>query len=174
MVHNSFAYEGSGIQLLLASPVHFREVLLAKNLAHRMTILCEAVTIWLLVGLLINPPGAMILGATFAALTFATLVHFTVGNLLSVHFPRHAERGLFRHRAGGVTMLAGLGLQIGVLGPATAIFALARWLRHLWLATVIFLVLGAAALWVYVWMLDRCSRIAIHSQEVLTAELCRD
>ena len=174
MAHNSFAYEGSGIQLLLASPVHFREVLLAKNLAHGMVILCEAGAIWLLVGLLANPPGAMMVGATFSALMFVTLAHLTAGNLLSLYFPRRVERGLSRQRPSGVTMLAGLGLQIGVLGPAVGIFFLARSLRHLWLATVIFLALSAVALRVYVSILERCSRIAAERREILTAQLCHD
>src|SRR3970282_1435539 len=53
---NSFAYDGRGIQLLLAAPARFREILLGKNLALGGTIFAEGLAIWGLVALLREPP----------------------------------------------------------------------------------------------------------------------
>ena len=173
LAHNTFAFENRGMQLLLAAPVRFREILLGKNLAHSTMIVLEACAIWLVLALLVGPPGAMVAAATFSALAFAALVHFTAGNILSLYFPRRFEDKLSQQRAAGVTVLIGLALQIAVLGPAAGIFFLADWFGQLWVAVPVFLGLSVVALRIYVWILERCTRIAAERREVLTAELCR-
>jgi ABC-2 type transport system permease protein len=173
LVHNSFAFDGRGIQLLYVTPVRFRDVLLGKNLVFGLILIGETVVVWLLVALLFRPPGAMIVVATFCGLLFAALVHFIVGNWLSLQFPRRFEFGQFRRRASGVSVLLGLGLQVGLLGFVAGVVLLARWRGQMWIVPVVFLTLAGLGLPMYRAALDRYTRLALDQREVLTSQLCR-
>jgi sensor c-di-GMP phosphodiesterase-like protein len=173
LAHNTFSHDGRGIQLLLAAPVRFRDVLLAKNLLHGVVMAVEAVLAWGVVSLLVRPPGAAVVVATFAALLYATLAHFIAGNLLSLWFPRRFDFQKFRAQAAGVTMLAGVGVQIVVLGTAAGVFYLAHREGWMWLAAIVLLALSLVLLWLYVSALGRSDRVAAAQREVLLAELSR-
>ena len=170
---NFFAYEGRGIQLLFVAPVRFRDVLVGKNLMFGLLLIVEAGLVWLVVSLLSRPPEATIVVATFSGLLFAMLVHFIVGDWLSLKFPRRFEFGQYRRRPSGITMLVAFGLQFVVIGVAAMVTLLARWSGRIWLVAVVFLVLSGILLWVYRAMLDRLTRLATSQRDVLTAQLCR-
>jgi membrane protein implicated in regulation of membrane protease activity len=64
-------------------------------------------------------------------------------------------------------------MQIVIVGLGAAIFAVARYYNDLWIAAILFLVLAAISIPVYVVMLRRLDNIAIERRETLLAELCR-
>jgi ABC-2 type transport system permease protein len=170
---NSFAYDGRGIQTLLAAPVRFREVLLGKNLAMGTAVLAEGAAIWGLVSLLREPPHAATVVATLCMLCFAILLNLTVGNMLSLYAPRAFDFGKFRQRQSPITVFSVLGMQILIVIIAIGVFATARWLQSNWYAAGIFLALAVATLPVYSAVLDFCSGLAERRRENITAELCK-
>ncbi len=170
---NSFAYDGRGIQLLLAAPVRFREVLLGKNLALGGTIFAEGLAIWGLVALLREPPRMATVAASLCMLLFAIFLNFTAGNVLSLRAPRAFDFGNFRQKQSPITVLAVLGIQLLVAVISVGVFAAARWLDSMWIAAGIFLALAVATLPVYSAVLDYCSGLAERCRETLTAEFCK-
>lgn len=173
LIFNSFAFEGRGIQLLLFAPVRFREILLAKNFVHASVILLEAAALYLLVALLLAPPGAMMALNTLAALLFALLVNFTVGNLLSLRFPRRMESGgLRRQRHSGVTVLANLIVQFVVFSVAGFVFFWTSRVGPAWAAGA-FLGLCVVLLPLYTAVLRQSDHLAARWREGLLAELSR-
>ncbi|MGH9865233.1 MAG: hypothetical protein ACRD4H_07450, partial [Candidatus Acidiferrales bacterium] len=91
MVFNSFAFDGSGVQFLLVSPVRFRDVMAGKNLFQGVAALIEALALWTVVAWIFATPPLAIVTATFAGLLYATLANFAVGNVLSVCYPRKLD-----------------------------------------------------------------------------------
>ena len=171
---NCLAYDGRGIQLLFVAPVRFREVLLGKNLVHALVVAVETLVVWVAVSLTFGPPRTLMLLTTLAALLFATLINFAVGDLLSLYFPRRLEFGVFRRqRAAGMTVLIPLGTNLVVFAMAAFIFVGTGWLGRPWLAVAVFLGLSAAAWQAYKTVLESCSRIAADRREVLTEQLAR-
>lgn len=170
---NSFAYDSRGIQLLLAAPVRFREVLLGKNLALGGTIFAEGLAIWGLVALLREPPRLATVAATLCMLLFAIFLNLTVGNVLSLKAPRAFDFGNFRQKQSPITVLAVLGIQLFLVIISVGVFLAGRWLESMWMAAGIFLVLAVATLPVYSAVLDYCSGLALRRRETLTAELCK-
>lgn len=176
LLHNTFAFEGRGIQFLLVSPARFQEVLLAKNLVHGGMVFVTALLTWGLTGVLLKPPGAEVLAVTFSALVLVTLAHFMIGNALSLYLPRQIEFGHFRKRASQLNVLTGLFSQLVVLGIVAAILYQTRAAapeRRAWLCTAIFLALSAAAGWAYRASLDWSAQVMLEQREKLTAELTR-
>jgi ABC-2 type transport system permease protein len=170
---NIFAYEGRGIQVFFVAPVRFRDVLLGKNLMFSVLLAVETMLVWMVVSLLFPAPGALIVLATLLGLLFAALVHFVVGNWLSLKFPRRFEFGQYRRRPSGITMLAGLGLQILVIGLVASVVLLARWSGRIWLIPVVFFTLAAIMLLVYRASLNLFTRLADRQREDLAGQLCR-
>jgi len=170
---NTFAYDGRGVLTLLAAPVRFREVLLGKNLALGLAIFAQALLIWPLLAVLVAPPGAAAVAATFALLLFAMLLNFTVGNVLSLTSPRGFDFGSFRQRQSGVTILVALLIQIVLIAIVGGAYLTHRFLGTLWIAAGIFFGLALATLPVYSAVLDYCSGLADRRRETLTAKLCK-
>jgi ABC-2 type transport system permease protein len=173
-VFNSFAFEGSGIQFLLLAPVRFRDVLLGKNLFLGAVSFVEAFLIWVVVSWIFTPPPPAIVAATFAALLYASLANFAVGNILSVCYPRRLEFGVFRQkRQAGVTLAVAFAAQAVLIGLGAMVFALTRFLDRPALAVFIFLALAVLTGIGYRISFGRIDSIAMNHRETLTAELCR-
>ena len=170
---NIFAYDGRGLQLWFVAPVRFRDVLVGKNLMFGLLLTVEAGLVWLVVSLLSRPPEAVIVVATLAGLLFVMLLHFLVGNWLSLKFPRRFEFGKYRRRPSGITMLIAFALQFVVIATAAGVTLLARWTGRTWLIAVVFFCLGGILLGVYRATLDRFTRFAESQREALTTQLCR-
>jgi ABC-2 type transport system permease protein len=174
LVYNSFGAEGTGIQFLFASPVRFRQILLAKNLAHGAIVGLEMFFVWFCVCLVFRLPAIGVTLATLAAILFAVPVNFAVGNAVSLISPKKIDFStLGRQRASGIAQLAGVGTQAATLGFAGVIFIVARLYGRLWLATIVLLVLAAAAFAVYTLVLNRVDRLALDHRENLIAEVSR-
>lgn len=174
LVYNSFGAEGTGIQFLFASPVQFRKILLAKNLAHGAIMGLEMFLVWLGACLVFRPPAIGVTLATLGAILFAVPVNFAVGNALSLISPKKIDFATFgRQRTSGITQLAAFGTQIVTLGFAGLVFFAARAYGRIWLATILLLVLAAAASAVYTLVLNRVDRLALNHRENLITEISR-
>lgn len=187
LMHNTFGFDGKGIQLLFLAPVRFQDVLLGKNLVHSLLILLETGLVWLLVSAFVTPPPAGITLFTLSAVLLVTFVHLIVGNWLSLLFPRQIEFGHFRKRTSQLNVLLGLITQVAVMGVVAGVYAQsisiarslgdqtravgAEWANAL--AGTICFGLSAGAFFAYRASLNYIARTAFERQENLTAELCR-
>jgi len=174
LVFNSFGGDGAGIQFFYASPVSFRQIVLAKNMTHVSILMANTAFAWIAVSYLYGAPHLAVSVATLAGLLFATPLNFTAGNLLSIYAPKKRDFSTFgRQNASQTTVLASFGMQILTVGLGVAVFTIARLYGNLWIATLLFLALAAISIPLYVFVLDRLDHIALQRRETLVAELCR-
>ncbi|MGC2446316.1 MAG: hypothetical protein WA477_01640 [Candidatus Sulfotelmatobacter sp.] len=174
LVYNSFGGDGSGIQFFYGSPVRFSHIVLGKNLTHAAVLLATTAFAWVAVTYLYGAPHLAVTVATIAGLLFAAPLNFTAGNLLSVYSPRKRDFSTFgRQNVSQTTVLASFGMQIVIVGVGIAVFAIARIYRNLWIAAILFLILAAVSIPIYVVVLRRMDRLAVERRETLLSELCR-
>ncbi|MGB7603179.1 MAG: hypothetical protein WBM24_22950 [Candidatus Sulfotelmatobacter sp.] len=174
LVYNTFGGDAGGIQFFYASPVRFREIVLAKNLIHAGILSFEIIIAFIAVTLLYGRPALDITVATLAGLLFAAPLNFAVGNVLSLYSPKKLDYSKFgRQRASQMTVLISLALQIVVVGVGVSIFWTARYLGNSWIAGSLLLLLGAVSLAIYGIVLNRMDRLSQGRRETLIAELCR-
>ncbi len=174
LVFNSFGGDAAGVQFFYASPVHFRQIMLGKNLTHASILVANTALAWLAVSYFYGTPHLAVTVATVAGLLFAVPLNFAAGNLLSIYSPKKRDFAtLGRQNVSQTTVLVSLGLQIVIVGVGVAAFAVARFYKNLWIAALLFLVLAAISIPVYVIVLRRIDGIAIQRRETLLAELCR-
>lgn len=173
LAYNSFAFDGRGIQILYAAPVRFRDVLLGKNLSYAALVVLDTVMVLGVLAAMGKPVGAMMVAITLAGLTFVMLVHFSVGNAMSVCFPRAYDFERMRQRARGTTVFVYLVTQVFTMGIAGVVVGIAVAAGQLALALGIFVVLDMGALKLYQVMLERCDEIAQNRREQLITELCK-
>jgi ABC-2 type transport system permease protein len=170
---NNLAYEGHGIERYFLSPIKFRDVMLAKNLFHGTLVALEALLVLGLLTAMGHTPNLLIIAATWAALPFAALMHFGVGNWLSLQYPRKFEFGMRRQRPSGMTMLISFGLLAAVMGTIALTGAICIWLAGMWLLPFVYLALSGAALIAYRAMLESTSQQAIQQRDPLIEQLAR-
>jgi ABC-2 type transport system permease protein len=174
LVYNSFGGDGGGMQFFYASPARFHHIVLGKNLTHAAVLVATTAFAWLAVTYLYGAPHLAVTIATFAGLLFAAPLNFTAGNLLSLYAPKKRDFSTFgRQNVSQTTVLASFGMQIVIIGFGAAVFALSRLYHNLWIAAVLFLLLSAISIPVYVVVLRRMDGLAIERRETLLAELCR-
>ena len=174
LVFNSFGGDSAGMQFFYASPVTFRQIVLAKNLTHASILIFNTAFAWIAVSYLYGTPHLAVSIATLAGLLFAVPLNFTAGNLLSLYSPRKRDFSTFgRQNVSQTTVLASFGVQIVIVGLGIAGFVIARLYHNLWIATVLFLVFAAISIPIYVVVLNRIDGIALQRRETLLAELCR-
>jgi type IV secretory pathway TrbD component len=107
-------------------------------------------------------------------LLFAAPLNFAAGNLLSIYSPKKRDFAAFgRQTASQTTVLASFGAQIVIVGFGAAAFMIARFYHNQWIAALMFLVLAAISIPVYLLVLSRIDGIALKRRETLMAELCR-
>lgn len=174
LVFNSFGGDAAGIQFFYASPVNFRQIVLGKNLTHASILIANTAFAWIAVTYLYGAPHLAVSIATVAGLLFAAPLNFAAGNLLSIYAPRKRDFSTFgRQNVSQTTVLASLGVQIVIVGVGVAAFTIARLYKNLWIATLLFLVLAAISIPLYLIVLRRLDGIALQRRETLVAELCR-
>jgi len=174
LVYNSFGGDAGGIQFFYASPVHFRQIVLGKNLTHAAVLAANTALAWVAVSYFYGAPTPAITFATFTGLLFAAPLNFTAGNLLSIYSPKKRDFATFgRQNVSQMTVLVSLGVQIVIVGVGIAAFMVARLYKNLWIAAFVFLALAVVTLPLYVMVLRRLDGIAIERRETLIAELCR-
>ena len=174
LVFNSFGGDAAGIQFFYASPVTFRQIVLAKNLTHASILVFNTGFAWIAVSYLYGAPHFAASIATVTGLLFAVPLNFAAGNLLSIYSPKKRDFAAFgRQTASQTTVLASFGAQIVIVGFGAAAFMIARLYHNQWVATLIFLVLAAISIPIYLLVLGRVDGIALKRRETLMAELCR-
>lgn len=174
LVYNSFGGDGGGIQFFYASPVRFRQIILGKNLTHTAILIANVVLTWLAVSYLYGAPHLAVTIGTIAALAFAAPLNFAAGNILSIYAPKKRDFSTFgRQNAAQTTVLISFVMQIVIVGLGAGVFAIARLYENLWLAVVLFLILAAICIPVYVIALQRLDGLALQRREILLEELCR-
>jgi ABC-2 type transport system permease protein len=174
LVFNSFGGDAAGVQFFYASPVSFRQIMLAKNLLHASILVANTAFAWIAVTYLYGSPHLAVSIATVAALLFAAPLNFAAGDLLSIWSPKKRDFATFgRQNVSQTTVLASLGVQIVIVGLGVAAFAIAHLYKNLWIAVLLFLALSAISIPLYVFVLRRIDGIAIKRRETLLAELCR-
>jgi ABC-2 type transport system permease protein len=174
LVYNSFGGDGAGMQFFYASPIHFRHIILAKNLTHAGVLLFNAAFAWIAVTYLYGAPQLAVTLATLAGLLFAAPLNFAAGNLLSLYSPKKRDFSTFgRQNVSQTTVLASFGMQIVIVGLGAVVFIIARLYQNLWIAALLFLILATLSIPVYVVILRRLDNIAIERRETMLAELCR-
>ena len=171
LTYNSFGGDAGGIQFFYASPVRFRDIVLAKNLTHAGILALETVVAWIGVSVLYGPPALEITIASLAGLLFAAPINFSAGNLLSIYAPKKVDYSSFgRQRASQMTVLISLGVQLFVVGVGVAAFWIAKSCGTFWIATLILLVLAGISLSTYVMILNRMDGLALQRRETLVAD----
>src|ERR1017187_8436671 len=161
LVFNSFGGDAAGIQFFYASPVTFRQIVLAKNLTHATILVFNTGFAWIAVSYLYGTPHLAVSIATAAGLLFAVPLNFAAGNLLSIYSPKKRDFAAFgRQATSQTTVLASFGVQIVIVGLGIAGFVIARLYHNLWIATLLFLVFAAIAIPIYVVILNRMDGIA--------------
>jgi ABC-2 type transport system permease protein len=174
MVYNNFGGDGGGIQFFLFSPVSFRQIVVAKNLAHMAIVGTEVFLLWLGVRIIYQPPALAVVALTFAWYLFAAPINFAAGNLLSMYSPKRIDYATFgRQRASASTVFVSLGVQLTVAGTGVLAVLLAMHYANLWIASLVLLGLSIFSIGAYLVLLSRIDRIAMNRREVLATELCR-
>jgi ABC-2 type transport system permease protein len=174
LAYNSLGYDGSGLAMLFAAPIRFRDVLVAKNLLHTLVLLTEVLAVSVLGRFLVGPTPLLVVGVTLAGALFVFLTNLAVGNLVSLYFPRKLNFGqMRRQRASGMAVAASMGTQVILVALVAGMYLLSRWTGHLAWCGAAFLVLAGAAWMAYRRVLDLASGIAWKRREVLMAELSR-
>lgn len=174
VAYNTFGADSGGIQFFYASPVHFRQIILGKNLTHGAIVVLNAILAWIAVRYLYGAPHLAVTVATVAGLMFAAPLNFSAGNLLSLYSPKKRDFSAFgRQNATQTTVLASFGMQIVIVGCGIGVFAIARYYDDLWIAVLLFLILAAISISIYLAVLRRMDRIAMERRETLLTELCR-
>ena len=174
LVYNSFGGDGGGMQFFYASPVPFRDIVLGKNLTHLAILMLNTALALVAVTYLYGAPHLPITIATAAGLLFAAPLNFTAGNLLSIYSPKKRDFATFgRQNVSQTTVLASFGVQILTVAVGAGVFLLARLYQNLWIATLLFLILAAVTIPLYVVILRRLDALAVERRETLLAELCR-
>jgi len=172
--YNNCGGDAGGIQFFYASPVRFRDIVLAKNLTHASILAVEIVVAWISVSFLYGRPPVDVTIAALAGSLFAAPINFSAGNLLSIYAPKKLDYSSFgRQRASQTTVLISLGVQIVIVGVGAAAFWIARSYGSFWIATLILLVLAGISLSAYAVILNRMDGLALERRETLVAELCR-
>lgn len=174
LVYNCFGGDSGGIQFFYSSPVRFRQIVLGKNLAHSAVLIATTAFSWLAVSYLYGAPHLAVTVATMAGLLFAAPLNFTAGNLLSLYSPKKRDFSTFgRQNVSQTTVLASFGMQTVIVGLGVGVFAISRLYHDLWIAVILFLLLAAISIPVYVAVLRQMDGLAAQRQESLIAELCR-
>lgn len=174
LVYNSFGGDGGGIQFFYASPVSFHDIALSKNMVHAGILVVETTVTWFTVALFYGRPAFDITIATCAGLLFAAPLNFAAGNLLSMYAPRKLDYSKFGgQRAAQMTVLAGIVLQVVVVGIGFGVFWTTRYFGNSRIAALLLLVLAGVSFALYGATLKRIDHIAIERRDTLVAELCR-
>ena len=171
MAYNTFGMDKEGFSRWLLSPATMRKILLGKNLIQggilaALFLFAEAIII-----AISHPrplPVAIVTVAFFAIL----VVQFGAGNLISVYWPKRIEltqmgSKMASNAAGLATLLIMLGLS-----AIAGVIALAAWYLQLpWLPLVASLMVLAAGLKLYSYLLDRSAQYTWEHIEEITGNL---
>ena len=116
-----------GLPMLLAAPIRFRDVMVAKNLLHSMVLAAEVIIVFVLVQFVGGPTPPVVVGLTLAGSVWALLMNLTAGNLVSLYFPRKLNPGQMRRQQASGLSAGQPGSPMVVAGVAAGLYFLSRW-----------------------------------------------
>jgi len=175
LIYNSLGADGPGVQFYFMAPLHFRDVILAKNLLTGAILAIEVTLIYLASAFLGAKAPLSLVVATVAWSLFAFLLNISVGNVRSLISPKGYEAGKVRRQnVSGLNSLICLGviLSASLLGSAT-IVACRFFDISYWMAALAFFILAAIAVGIYLISLKNIDRVAMDHMDSLTLELCK-
>jgi ABC-2 type transport system permease protein len=173
--YNNLGTEGAGIQLYFLSPTALRTVLLAKNLLHASLFAVVALMAGVLTSLRLGVAENAVIAATVAWLLFSLPCNLTAGNLFSLKMPYRVNPGrIARQRGSQANALLSLVVQLCILAVGAAVFSLSWFLKDMWLAPPIFIILAVGALLVWRRVLDNADAIAFGRRDAIMATLMKD
>ena len=174
MIYNNLGAEGTGIQMLFLSPTPIRTVLLAKNLFHGMLFCLVAVLAGIFAMMRLGVPDGALIAATAAWLLFALPLNLGAGNILSLTMPYRVNLGrLSRQKGSQASALLSMLIQMTVMGVGVAVIEVCAHTRRMWLATPIFLLLAAAAVFAWMRVLGHSDSLANRNRDELIAKLAK-
>jgi ABC-2 type transport system permease protein len=174
MIYNNLGAEGTGIQILFLSPTPMRTVLLAKNLFHALLYGSIAVVAAIFAASRLGWPDGFLLATTAAWLLFALPANLAAGNLLSLTMPYRMNLGrLSRQRGSQASALISMLVQLGVIATGLAVFELCAFIGRIWLAPLVFLLLSAAMIFIWMEVLRRSDSLAERNKDVLIGALAK-
>ncbi|HEV2425682.1 MAG TPA: hypothetical protein VGZ29_12710 [Terriglobia bacterium] len=172
--YNVFGYDGSGMSVLFAAPVNFRDVLLAKNVLYALLVAAEVSLIGALDWVVVGPVHGAILLLTVLGVVGAILVNLAIGDLISLYFPRKLNFGqMRRQQTSGVSILVSLGTQVVLAALAFGLYLISRLTGNLSWSVFGFLALDLAGFVLYRQVLASVDDIARKRRDALVTELCR-
>jgi ABC-2 type transport system permease protein len=174
-IYNNFGADGAGVQLYFLAPVHFREMVLAKNLMIAGILLVEMILMYLASAFLGAQAPFSLTVATVAWTFFAFLMNVGIGNVRSIVSPKGYEAGKVRRQNVSVlNSLISLVLIAAAAGLGSLMVMACRYFHaSYWMAAGVFLVLAAISFVAYLLILSNIDSIAAKHLEALTLELCK-
>ncbi len=174
LFYNNLGTEGAGIQLLFLSPTPIRSIFLAKNILHSLLFVLNALLAGILASLRLGWPDGVVVAATVGWLLFALPCSLAAGNIFSLTMPFRINPGrIARQRGSHANALSSVLVQLGTVAVGAAVFGLCWYLKMLWLAVPIFLLLAAAAGFVWWRILGNVDAIANGRRDELIATLMK-
>ncbi len=172
---NSLGAEGAGIQLYFLSPTPIRTVLLAKNLLHASLFGVVALLAGVLTSLRLGAADSAVIAATVAWVLFSLPCNLTAGNVFSLKMPYRVNPGrISRQRGSQANALLSLLAQLVILAVGAAVFTLSWFLKDMWLAAPIFIILAVGALLIWWRVLDQADGLAFGRRDAIMATLMKE
>ena len=169
--YNVFGMDKEGFGRWLLSPLPLRKVLMAKNLTHA-SLLGGLYLIVAAVLLAMTPVGLLPTLTVTMAFFAILIIHLCAGNIVSVHWPKRIE--LTRMNSRMASNVAGLALLV-LMVPLSALIGaviFASWYWQLpWLPLVSGVIVFAASLKLYSYVLDWAARYTWEHIEEITGNL---
>ena len=178
-LYNIFGADGTGVQLYLLAPIRLRDVVIAKNIASMTLLVVEATLAWIIVWLLASTPIPLAVQvSSWFWVVFILFLNLTLGTLRSIQSPRKIVPGEARkmrppeaNKTSSLLVIAILFTSILLQVPVTL---LCRHFHNLWLGTLIFAPLAAAAIVAYGMLLNNVDSLILTHRDLFAEELCGD
>ena len=174
LAYNSLGLDAAGVQFYFFAPVHFGDVLLAKNLFSCAVNLVEFALILGLISYTAGPPRPLVILGTLLWLVAASFVNLTVGNRRSITSPKKMDPSkLSRRQASQLSALLSVGLMLALIAVGGACNALAAYLNLPWLPPAVFGILAVAAFFLYRSSLRGIDNFALNHRQTMIEELAK-
>jgi len=174
MLNNSLGAEGAGLNFYFLAPVRIRDIILGKNIVTFGIYVIELSLVYGIVFLFGAAPPAHNMIFTLEWTAFALVVSFSVGNLLSLYWPRKYEVGKVRRQnVSGAASFISIAVLLGLILIGFGVHFLAMYLERPYLPAAIFATLTVIAAAAYILTLNRLDHIADTRKEQISAEVCK-
>lgn len=174
LVFNSLGGESSALQFYFYSPVPFWKVMLGKNLFHLILLGVEIIVLWIIAVLRVGLPATDSVVLTLCAMTFIVPANFLAANFVALYMPYRMNLSRIA-RAQGATAnnMVSLLVQLVVAGIALLAGYVASAKGGIWLAAIVFLIMGFFTCLAYWTLLRGLGQRARRRVDILLNDLAR-